>query len=391
MQVFKAFLKSARKYLPINLMYFVIFCTIAVAATNFNTNKEHASFRTAALDIGIIDKDGSDASGALCEYLESMHTLTPLAQEKEVLLDKLFYRTLDYVLILPEGFEEDLFAGEKKNLYETVQIPGVYSSAFIDEQIYSYLKTLRLCLAGGFTPKDALSHTAAELAVSSNQVQLLKPEDDTQTDSRMSAVYYFYQFLAYVIISMILTGLTPILTIFQEKNLAKRISCSSTSLLSRNLQIALGSTLYCLGIWVLFIVTSRILYGSAICSKEGLLCIANSFLLLPVGVSISLIVSCFAPSGNTINMINNILTLGMSFLCGIFIPQQMLGKGVLAFSKFLPLYWYIKNNDLISGFGGEPFTMHAYRTHLGILVLYGIALFSLALAISKYKSLRQKA
>ena len=27
MQVFKAFLKSARKYLPINLMYFVIFCT----------------------------------------------------------------------------------------------------------------------------------------------------------------------------------------------------------------------------------------------------------------------------------------------------------------------------------------------------------------------------
>lgn len=155
MQVFKAFLKSARKYLPINLMYFVIFCTIAVAATNFNTNKEHASFRTAALDIGIIDKDGSDASGALCEYLESMHTLTPLAQEKEVLLDKLFYRTLDYVLILPEGFEEDLFAGEKKNLYETVQIPGVYSSAFIDEQIDSYLKTLRLCLAGGFTPKDA--------------------------------------------------------------------------------------------------------------------------------------------------------------------------------------------------------------------------------------------
>ena len=109
-----------------------------------------------------------------------MHTLTPLAQEKEVLLDKLFYRTLDYVLILPEGFEEDLFAGEKKNLYETVQIPGVYSSAFIDEQIDSYLKTLRLCLAGGFTPKDALSHTAAELAASSNQVQLLKPEDDTQ-------------------------------------------------------------------------------------------------------------------------------------------------------------------------------------------------------------------
>lgn len=388
MQVFKAFIKTAKKYLPINMMYFVIFCVIAIMATSFNTDTENSSFQSVSLNIGIIDEDNSKASGALCDYLSSLHTLTPLAYDEEVLLDSLFYRTCDYILILPEGFETRLLA-EDSDLYETVQIPGIYSSAFIDEQINSYIKTLRLYLTGGFLPEEAFSHAASALSEASDQVQVV--EFEKTGESSMTAPFYFYQFLAYVLVSMILTGLTPILTIFWEKNLAKRISCSSTSLLSRNLQIALGSICYCLGIWLLFIITSRVFYGAQMFSEKGLLCIANSFLLLPVGVSISLVIGCFAPSSNTINMINNILTLGMSFLCGIFIPQQLLGENVLAFSKYLPLYWYIKNNDLISGFGGKPFVMKEYWHNLGILALYSIAIFAVALAVSKYKSSRQKA
>ena len=161
------------------------------------------------------------------------------------------------------------------------------------------------------------------------------------------------------------------------------------SLFQRNLQLAFGSIFYCLAAWLLFIITSGIFYGEAIFSEKGLLCIVNSFLLLPLGVSISLIIACFAPSGNIITMINNIVTLGMSFLCGIFIPQQMLGESVL--SKYLPLYWYVKNNDLISGFGSEPFTWPAYWKHLGILMFYGIAIFTVALVVSKYKSSRKRA
>ena len=391
MQVFKAFFKSARKHLPVTLMYFLIFCAIAVGAANIGSDPKNSSFKTASLEIGIIDEDNSAASEALCGYLETMHTLTPLPYDSAALLDGLFYRTIDYILILPDGFESKLLSGAKEDLYETVQIPGVYSSAFIDEQIQSFLKTVKTCLAGGFSSDQAFSQATATLTEASNQVQIVEFDDEGDDDASMTEIYYLYQFLAYVIVSMILTGLTPILTIFQEKNIAKRASCSSTSLLNRNLQIAFASALYCLCIWALFIITFGVLCGTAIFSEKGLLCIANSFLLLPVGVSLSLVVACFSPSGNTINMINNILTLGMSFLCGIFIPQQILGENVLAFSKYLPLYWYIKNNDMISGFGNDAFDLAAYQNNLGIQALYGIAIFAVALAISKYKSSRQKA
>ncbi len=390
MQVFKAFMKTEKHFLPVICVYFIIFCAIAFLATRFNIDSKDTAFQTASLNIGIIDEDDSASSKALREYLGSLHTLTDLPFEKEILLDQLFYRNLDYILILPKDFEEQLLTKDSKTLFETVQIPGIYSSAFIDEQVNAYLKTVKLYLAGGFTLTDSLQHTNESLLDSLNQVNVITPKDSGKKSSALTAIYYFYQFLPYVLLSMILCGLTPILTIFWEKNLTKRMSCSPTSLISRNFQLALGSILFCLSIWLLFILTSRIFYGAEMFSEKGLLCIANSFFVLPLGAAVSLIIGCFSPKGNAISMINNVFSLGMSFLCGIFVPQQMLGEQVLSISKYLPLYWYIKNNNLIAGFTEESFEINTYVKNIVIQFLFCVALFAVALVISKYKSAKHK-
>ena len=44
-----------------------------------------------------------------------------------------------------------------------------------------------------------------------------------------------------------------------------------------------------------------------------------------------------------------VLTLGMSFLCGVFVSLEILGKGVRTVAHFLPVYWYEVNNNLIAG------------------------------------------
>lgn len=89
----------------------------------FNIDSKDTAFQTASLNIGIIDEDDSTSSKALREYLGSLHTLTDLPFEKEILLDQLFYRNLDYILILPKDFEEQLLTKDSKTLFETVQIP----------------------------------------------------------------------------------------------------------------------------------------------------------------------------------------------------------------------------------------------------------------------------
>lgn len=391
MQVFKAFIKTAYKYLPAIAVYFFVFTFLAVLLSFSATDTNSSVFKTVALDVGVMDEDHSDASAALIDYMDTLHNISYMEDKQDVLLDNLYYRNVEYIFIIPKGFEERLLAGEQKNLFETVQIPGIYSSAFVDAQINAYLKTAQLYLAGEESLADALSKAAVSLSDDASKVQVLKPAEGTKVSAAMTSIYYFYQFIPYVLMSMILCGLTPILTTFWEKNLAKRISCSSTSLLNRNLQLALGSVLYSLFNWGLFILTAAIIYGGELFSKNGFLCIANSFMLLPLSVALSLIISSFTPSGNVINMINNVIALGMSFICGVFIPQQQLGESVLAFSKFLPFYWYVKNNNLISGFSGETFTYEAYWQNMGIQLLFIIALFAIALVASKFRTSKHKA
>lgn len=383
MQVFKAFLKTALKFLPQTILYFVIFISIAIVVSFSATDSNQTDFRTVELDIGIIDEDNSTASQGLKDYLNDMHHLVSIAYDENTLLDRLFYRDLDYILILPQGFEERLINGEENGLFETIQIPGVYSSTFIDEQINTCLKTIRLYLFGGSNLEDALADAASALQNASNQVSVLHFEKEISSST--TEIYYYFKFLPYVLLSMILCGLTPILNIFWEKNLSKRISCSSTSLISQNLQLAFGSVLYCLGIWGLFILTARIVYGAELFSEAGCFSIMNSFLVMPLAIAISLMISCFAPTSNIINMLNNIISLGMSFLCGIFVPQQLLGDNILSVSRFLPLYWYIKSSDMIFGFSEETFLPETFWKYAGIQCLFIAALFSTALVTSKLK------
>lgn len=384
MQVFKAFMKTAYKSFPSIMLYFIIFTALALLMAFAYTDTSSSSFKSVELNIGIVDNDNSYASAALIEYLDSMHELHTLENQKDVLLDRLFYRDVEYILVIPEHFEENL-------LFETVQIPGIYSSAFVDQQINSYLKTVKLYLAGGYSLEDALTHSTESFTASADNVSIIDFNDDTKKSASLVGIFSFFQFIPYVLSSMILCGLTPILVTFWQTDLSKRISCSALSLISRNVQLALGSVVYALFNWGLFILTSRIFYGAEVFSEKGLLCLTNSFMLLPLSVALSLIISSFSPSWNVTNMLNNIISLGMSFVCGVFIPQSQLGENVLAVSKFLPFYWYIKNNDLISGASEEVFSYQAFWENMGVQALFIVAMFVVALVASKMRTSKIKA
>lgn len=389
MQVFKAFIKTSLRFLPQTMLYFVIFCTIAFLISNNAQDTGQSGFRSAELDIGIADEDDSAASRALTEYLGASHRVERIGADKEEVLDRLFYRDLDYILVLPDRFGERLLKGEKEGLFETIQIPGAYNSLFVDEQVNSYLRTASMFLAGGHDFDYALSRAGELLAAASGQVEIYS-DGETEASSSMTGIYYFYQFMPYILVTMILCGLTPILIIFWDKNLARRMACSAASFTGRSLQLALGSVVYCIFLWALLILVSRVFYGSGLFTENGLYCVLNSFLLVPLALAVSLIIGSFAPSFNVINMLNNIICLGMSFLCGVFVPQQMLGDSVLAVSKFLPFYWYVKNNDAAAEVLAGGFSAGEYWRNLGIQALFAVALFAVALAVAKMKNAKQK-
>jgi ABC-2 type transport system permease protein len=73
-------------------------------------------------------------------------------------------------------------------------------------------------------------------------------------------------------------------------------------------------------------------------------------------------------------MITNIVSLSMSFLCGVFVPQWLLGDGVLTVARFLPFYWSVYANNMTYASSGVSFDMHELMVCFGIQILYAAAL-----------------
>ena len=343
----------------------------------------NSNFQSKALTVYIMDEDCSAASTAVSRYLSTLHNIADLPAEKEALCDQLYYRTLDYVLVIPEGFEEKLAALEKENLFQTTKIPGSPRGYFVDQQISQYTGTLQLYLAGGYSMDTAIGKTDASLQNLTPVSSVSFHGENSGTNLR---VFYLYQYLPYVFIAMFFTGLAPILVIFNKNTIQERMCCSAYPLNKRNLYLSFASMVYSLFCWAFFMVLGFLFYGKDIFSRTSLLAMGNSLVFLLVAVLITLLVSLFAPDDSVVNMLANIVVLSMSFLCGVFVPQYMLSDGVQAVGKFLPAYWYINANNMLAGFSSEPFSMDTYFQCLGIELLFAAAFFAVTLAVSKMKS-----
>lgn len=84
-------------------------------------------------------------------------------------------------------------------------------------------------------------------------------------------------------------------------------------------------------------------------------------------------------------MIANTIGLGMSFLCGVFVPQKFLGEAVINVAHFLPAYWFIRANNMLAGISDELFSSSKYFSYLGIELLFAVAIFSVVLLVAKTK------
>ena len=385
MQVFKTFLKIAKKKFPSVLLYYIIFTVIVIALSKIGASDHETSFTATKADICIMDEDDSTASHALSDYLFSIHNPVTLKDTDTMTLqDALYYQKVDYILTIPEGFEEQLTASDSKDFLRISMRKDSSNGYFVDQQVNEYLSSVRLFMAGGFSLSEAVTKSAEALS-EGNDTSILNIEEDNVKGTQIGLTYFF-QYLPYVLINMLLLGMTPILITFNQKDLGARISCSSLSLKSKNTQITLGCIVFCLFVWLLFILTALFIYGAdSLFSVNGLRSLLNSIMVLLFSVALSLLISTFSLKAQSLSMIANVVSLGLCFLSGIFVPQYLLGKGVLAIAHFLPTYWYVRINSMLGGMSDEILTTGKYWRFIGIQFGFFVAVFCIYLVSSKYQ------
>lgn len=382
MQVFKTFMKIAKSKLPTIIIYMVIFFIINVVMVN-SFSKDDNLYESTKLKICIVNEDKTPESEALADYIGKIHKIVDIDTDKDTILDSLYYGRINYVLTIKKGYAEKLANGEKENLFSNNTIPGVYSAQLIDSQLNNYVNVVSSYIAGGNDLDQAVSK-AGEALSQKVSVQI-NTFSTFEGDGYSVGSYYYMQYLPYLFISIMIAAFCPVLLVMNQKEIRNRTNCSAVTSSKQTFQIMLGLGVLSLGVWAVFMAGQGVLYGMSVFNKKGMLAVLNSFIFLLVSLGITLLISVLAKRRNALDMIANTIGLGMSFLCGIFVPQNLLGNNVLSAARFLPAYWYVKANDMLAGRAGEAYDISKYMSYLGIESIFAVVLFALVLLITKLK------
>jgi ABC-2 type transport system permease protein len=86
------------------------------------------------------------------------------------------------------------------------------------------------------------------------------------------------------------------------------------------------------------ILLSLVLCGTDVISPNFVLMCANSLCFAISALSLSFLIGGMVSTRGAQNAIANVLSLGMSFTSGVFVPQQYLSSSLLNVAHFLPSY-----------------------------------------------------
>lgn len=317
------------------IIYVIIFLFLSLLMSSFGNKTLEESFQQKELDIAVIDRDQTQSSQALASYLDELHHVIPMADDREVFTDELFARNVTYILVIPKNYEKNLLGGAYENLLEHYTVPGSNNAVFVDMQIEQYLNTTAAYLAADMELSDIISECNDTMA-NETAVTLYHAKDDAVEEK--DKLYYTFLYLPYIFICITLVAVGPILSIMNSKEIKNRMTISCLKNSAKNLQLGLATLVCGTGISIVFFVLSYFTSKGTLLSKAGLLYMGNAYVLMIVAIAITYLFSQLTANENVLNMVANIFGLGSCFLCGVFVPMEYISPKVTAFSKFLPPY-----------------------------------------------------
>lgn len=372
-------MKILKKNIGLISIYLVIFFSTAMIL-QASAKKEHLEdFEKTRINLAIADQDDSTLSHALTEYLKTIHNVYRISAEPTVMQEELFYRNAEYIVQIPKDFYKPCIVDE--NPLSVTKVPGSYSSFYVDQQINAWLNSIRTYTAAGFSQKEAAT---AALEQSVSEVTMYH---DEETAVETPGYTYYFRYIPFLFLAVLCYSMGYILLAFRKEDIQKRMLASAISTRRQNLEGLLAMFTISLLLWLIAVVGAGIMYGKELLTSKVLgYYLLNTFLMLTIALSLAYLIGLFMKNINMLNGFSNIISLGICFLSGVFVPMNIMDKKVLMVAQFLPVYWYENVNETLSRYHvvSGKVAVDIWKS-MGIEVMFTFALLALILAVSKYK------
>lgn len=340
MTVFKSFLRVLNKNKFIIIMYTVIL--VSFGTININSTDSGTNFTASKPDVLIINNDENiGITKNLIDNITSSNNIVNIKNDEDAIDDALFYRDVNYIIYIPEGFRQDFLNG--KNPQIEVKATGDYMSSLAEIMLERYIGSAHVyndIYHDENTTIEKINETLSES---------VKVEVTSKLDTnKLSRISRYYNFANYSLLAGLVYVICLIISSFKEKNVRKRTIVSSINYKKYNRDLLLSNSLFAIILWFLYVAISFIMLGKLMFSMHGILFMINSFIFTLCALSIAFLIGNIVNSKGAINGIVNVVALGSSFLCGAFVPTEYLPDVVLRFAHILPSYWYVNTNETIT-------------------------------------------
>lgn len=386
MRVFKACLIIIKRHYMSLLLYFVIFVALSIVLSKAFSISFSTDFEEIKPKFTIINRDvDSPLVVGLIEYLLGRGELVDLEDRKEILQDATFYHATEYILIFPEGFHNSFFS-QKTVKPQTVKTTELAVGYYMDSLVQRYFSQVELRkIASPIIDEQAIIDTVLKDLSSRVEIQKRQFSEKEPINENYRV---FMRVLPYIVMILVTLIVSNIMLAFTKPDVIMR----NLSAPIKQRDIALEQILcYSIMSFIVFLIlniTGFIQFGAKLQETDmRIICLIllNSFVFIVTATTMATLASSFVRGPNSQNAVANSLSLVLSFIGGVFVPQEILGEKLLSIAKFTPTYWYIKALDSIcrvTSYDNESLSISLQA--ILIQLAFAVTFFSLTLAVSRY-------
>lgn len=378
MIVFKTFLKVLNKCKMTVTMFTVML--IIFGAFSGTSNQTTGVFIESKPDIAIINNDENiGITKDFIDYISENSNVKEMENNSEKLDDALFYRDVNYIIYIPDNFRDDFLNG--KNPKIEVKSTGDYMAHLSEMIIDKYIRVANIYVSESLSEDEVIKNIHDTLN-DKTEVEITSKLDETG----ISKLAFFFNFANYSLLAGGIYVVCLILSSFKEDKIRKRTIISSMNDRKYNRQLLLSNSLFMICLWAFYCILGIILLGNIMFTKQGLICIINSFIFSMCSLTIAFLIGNIINNKNAINGIINVIALGSSFLCGAFVPMEWLPSSIISIAHILPSYYYIKTNELLKTI--EVFNIETLKpiiANMIVIVVFMIIFTIFTSIISKKK------
>lgn len=372
MIVFKYFIKIALNYKEIILIYAAIFFVFAVIATMDGSSSQYEmDFQEDKQDIGIVNNSDSQLANALVAYLESGHNVVYIEDDEDHIKEQIFLEEVNAVIVIPEDFQESVINKEESvEMFRDDRRAGAYQ---LQNQINKFIAFAN----GTYSNGEFELSIVKEALDNSTDVNILK--SDGMNKEADSWFQYYYNFVSYIIVALYISVIGMIMSDFNVAEVERRRKVSSIKLFKFNREIYLGQLTIAILLTSIFIVASVILRGNYIPEVNFLKYLINTVVFSFTVLCMVFLIINITTNKFAITAIGNVLSLGLSFISGVFVPLEFLSDSVIKIARFFPIYYYVSiNNKEVNSFLDMRFEVI-------MQLLFAFAFLMVGLYLSKVK------